>query len=56
MGASFLLVKEFKEAMEFEFEMFCLGEIQYVLGMQINQIVASISICQYVENLLRVKT
>jgi hypothetical protein len=48
-------MEEFKEAMKSKFEMSDLGEMQYFLGMQIQQTTEGISICQakYIEDMLK---
>jgi hypothetical protein len=48
-------MEEFKEAMKSKFEMSYLGEMQYFLGMQIQQKTEGISICQakYIEDMLK---
>jgi len=55
MSTSLSFVKEFKEELKSEFEMFDLGEMEYFLGMQIKQTTTGISIGQfkYVEDLLK---
>jgi hypothetical protein len=55
ISTSFPLMEEFKEAMKSEFEMSDLGEMQYFLGMQIQQTTEGISICQakYIEDMLK---
>ena len=45
ISTSFSLMEEFKEAMKSKFEMSNLGEMQYFLGLQIQQTTEGISIC-----------